>query len=208
MPISGSANAASRRGRIPRQSAPQTSTTPAGSPSIQRGSRSQRSRSLAVCAPNALPRQARACGPGDDAPRPRVLVDRQNPFRQSERLQQLEVANRRAIFAAEPEARRHCSQEPARRRLRRFPHRRLRGRRRCATGSGDPRPRHRDDARMALAPVRAQSRRARGGPKPASRLGYEFPPGQTTSVSRRSRRRARRATPLRARPARHAAGRR
>ena len=36
---------------------------------------------------------------GDDAPRARILVDGHDPFCQSERLQQLEVANRRAIFA-------------------------------------------------------------------------------------------------------------
>ena len=125
MPISGSANAVSRRGRIPRQSAPQTSTTPAGSPSTQRGSRSQRSRSRVVCAPKALPRQARACGPATMRGGRDILVDRQDPFRQSERLQQLEVAGGRAVLAAEPEARRHRPQEPAWRRLRRFPHRRL-----------------------------------------------------------------------------------
>ena len=56
--------------------------------------------------------------------RPRLLVDRQNPFRQSERLQQLEVARaahpcRRTRGARRPE-------EPARRCLCRFPHRCLR----------------------------------------------------------------------------------
>src|SRR5215211_8983751 len=59
---------------------------------------------------------------GDDPPRSRILVDRQHPFCLGERLQQLDVANGWPILAAEPETRRRRPQEPARRRLRYFPH--------------------------------------------------------------------------------------